>query len=82
MRTYTCNFGLKTFDSMNNTEADSFYEYTTGMLKRMYIRKWTLNRLKNKLLGGELNPGLLCDRQGYSPLYYQGPVISINYHTN
>ena len=29
-----------------------------------------------KLLGGESNPGLLCDRQGYSPLYYQGCVTN------
>ena len=28
--------------------------------------------VKEALLGGESNPGLLCDRQGYSPLYYQG----------
>ena len=33
--------------------------------------------IKNKtLLGGESNPGLLCDRQGYSPLYYQGCVTN------
>ena len=32
---------------------------------------------KTTLLGGESNPGLLCDRQGYSPLYYQGTAHQI-----
>ena len=27
--------------------------------------------------GRELNPGLLCDRQRYSPLYYQGCVMKL-----
>ena len=32
-------------------------------------------RIKKYLLpGGESNPGLLRDRQGYSPLYYRGSV--------
>ena len=35
------------------------------------------NKISKKLLGGELNPGLLCDRQGYSPLYYQGTATNI-----
>ena len=38
---------------------------------RKNVLKKFLER-KSKLLGGESNPGLLCDRQGYSPLYYQG----------
>ena len=39
-------------------------------------------KIKNKLLGGESNPGLLCDRQGCSPLYYQGLVEFGDYNTN
>ena len=38
---------------------------------------WTGFRNTNSqkfLPGRELNPGLACDRRGYSPLYYRGPV--------
>ncbi|VDP58741.1 unnamed protein product [Heligmosomoides polygyrus] len=31
------------------------------------------NQMQNILPGRELNPGLACDRRGYSPLYYRGP---------
>ena len=30
---------------------------------------------KKILPGRELNPGLACDRRGYSPLYYRGHEI-------
>ena len=35
------------------------------------FKKFTYS-FQKVLLGGELNPSLLCDRQGYWPLYYQG----------
>ena len=43
----------------------SFMVFTTSTTK-----------FQKKLLGGESNPGLLCDRQGYSPLYYQGSATN------
>uniref|UniRef100_A0A8R1EQ17 Uncharacterized protein n=1 Tax=Caenorhabditis japonica TaxID=281687 RepID=A0A8R1EQ17_CAEJA len=37
------------------------------------IKCFTENlQTKNILPGRELNPGLACDRRGYSPLYYRG----------
>ena len=39
----------------------------------IYVTKPPTYTKKHKiLLGWESNPGLLCDRQRYSPLYYQG----------
>ena len=38
------------------------------------VRTLAYKKLKQTLLGGESNPSLLCDRQGYSPPYYQGLV--------
>ena len=39
-------------------------------MKRVAIKK--CSKRKKILPGRKLNPGLACDRRGYSPLYYRG----------
>ena len=45
-------------------------------LLTLYCKRLVLRRINQKiqksLPGGESNPGLSRDRQGYSPLYYRG----------
>ena len=49
-------------------------------IENMTFQKKTkkLKQTNKNLLGSESNSSLLCDRQGYSPLYYQG--IGIEEH--
>ena len=44
--------------------------------ERFYLSAWncSLCQAQKILPGRELNPGLACDRRGYSPLYYRGSV--------
>ncbi|VDO25566.1 unnamed protein product [Haemonchus placei] len=58
------------------TEATSIFNDSISLALPYFMVLLTCYIVKKQKLlpGRELNPGLACDRRGYSPLYYRGSV--------